>query len=493
MADKRRRDDEDEDDLGLRTPVKKPTTKKVERPEKVEKKAPPEKKADKRPARAEEPEEPVAKAPPKKEPSGKRKALEPRPAAGAPRSKAPLLFVGGLVVAAGVGGVLLLLFSKEPEPERFAVVNELPPEATPKGGAPRVEVRPDVPSRIEVPPLTVQSPAATPQTELTAPAVTSGPPVPQSDKLEELRRRSANHEAIARLLEEYAALTKLDPLNADDRLFEDFRRREQREAELIAELQRLGAAIVPALSEMLLELDSRAHQIFLAKALAGIDGPEALQAVEQALARTKDVALQTTLVRFLPETPDAAGAISRAFTREENPNLRGMLLREYSRRLGEQDDSGRDLFTQAALSDPDPNVRAEAVTIIGRRGDPRDQQLMEKIIAEEQNLPIKQRAIVSYAETGKDQSLPYLEGLARDPNASLPVRASAVLAIGRVGGERAIQSLDLLAQSDPDQEIRRRAQMLAASLRAQQQAAREGTAPEEVETSIGPDGQPLNR
>jgi HEAT repeat protein len=150
-----------------------------------------------------------------------------------------------------------------------------------------------------------------------------------------------------------------------------------------------------------------------------------------------------------------------------------MLLREYSRRVGEGDDAGRELFRRVAVEDQDPNVRAEAITLIGRRGDQRDAELLERICQNEEQLPIRQRAIVSYAETGKDRSLPYLEGLARDTAQALPIRASAVLAIGRVGGDQALRALDTLAQTDPDQEIRTRAQRLAASLRTRAQAERD--------------------
>lgn len=512
MADKRRRDDDDSDDFGLRTPVKrsaekpekpaaeksKSKTGKVERPKtdtgKVERpKAEKAEKAEKKPVGGPV-AEPVASTP-KKEGSGKRKALESRPASASGSnsgSKAPMVALAGLMVVAAIaGGIFLTMSGSDPE----TVVVRPPNEAVIIA-----EPDPTQPNRVVVTaPTTLQTPATIdPTAEPVVPAQPTtevAAPMSPGEKLADLRRRSANHEAVARLLEQWIELTRLDLEGADNRLFEDFRARERREQELLEELKRMGGAIVPALAEMLLELDQRAQQLFVAKALAGIDSPDALKAVENALMQTKDVALQTTLVRFLPETSEAAATLARAFGNESNPNLRGMLLREYARRLSDGDDSGREMFNRAALEDPDPNVRAEAVTLIGRRGDSRDQALMEQIITKEQNLPIRQRAIVSYAETGKEQSLGFLENLARDPNASLPIRASAVLAMGRVGGDRAIQSLDLLAQSDPDQDIRLRAQRMAASLRARQQAEKDGTAPEELEPgAVGGEGpSPLGR
>jgi hypothetical protein len=492
MADKRRRDDEDSDDFGLRTPVKRP----AEKPEKPAERSKSKTGKVERPKAAAEPA-PQAAPPPKKEGSGKRKALETRPAAptssaSAPRSKTPVMVAAGLMVAAAIGGGLFLTMSGTDEPapvigraNQQVIIDEAPAQ-------PRLQ-----PTSINAP-TTLQAPATIDPTAAPVapePVVAPTTPMTPGEKLADLRRRSANHEAVARLLEQWAELTRLDLEGADNRLFEDFRARERREQELLEELRRMGGAVVPALADMLLELDQRAQQLFVAKALAGIDSPEALKAVEDALLKTKDVALQTTLVRFLPETSEAAATLARAFGNEGNPNLRGMLLREYARRLADGDDSGREMFNRAALQDPDPNVRAEAVTLIGRRGDARDQALMEEIITKEQNLPIRQRAIVSYAETGKEQSLGFLENLARDPSASLPIRASAVLAMGRVGGDRAIQSLDLLAQSDPDQDIRLRAQRMAASLRARQQAERDGTAPQELEPgTVGPENPtPMGR
>ena len=148
------------------------------------------------------------------------------------------------------------------------------------------------------------------------------------------------------------------------------------------------------------------------------------------------------------------------------------------------------LFRNAATADADPNVRAEAVSILGRMGDPANAPLMEQIARDEQTpLQIRQRAIVSYAETAGEGSLRYLEDLARNQQAGVPVRASAVLAIGRVGGDGAIRSLETIAATDPDQEIRSRAQRLAASLRARQQADAQGPARvDEAPLRTGPGG-----
>lgn len=490
MADKRRRaDDEgDDDDVGLRTPSKKPAkseTRKAARPEPEEK---PSKKADtgRRPRDEKTAERPKAEksddawrkvektdpslAPVKdkdkaRKETGKKPAVASAPSGGASKK---------LAVAAGVGlvlaaGGMLALFGGAPESPTIATPGARPGQPHQPQQAVVVDKTPGAP----VAPPTGWTPPQQPQgpaTEAAQPqASTQAQPVAPQDLLRELAARSADHAAVARILDEYNSVLRVDPLSADP-LMQDFQRREQLEKDLIARIQAMGAAAVPALLEMLTGLDQRAQQIFLSKALAGMECPEAMAAVEKALGSVKDVSIQTTLVRFLPETERGAEVVARSFGAEPNPTLRGMLLREYSRRVDGRSDAGRELFRRSALEDPDPNVRAEAVTLIGRRGDARDQELMEQICQNEQDLPIRQRAIVSYAETGRERALPYLERLARDQNQSLPVRASAVLAIGRVGNQDAIRSLDLLAQTDPDQEIRTRANRLAQSLRARAQA-----------------------
>jgi hypothetical protein len=256
---------------------------------------------------------------------------------------------------------------------------------------------------------------------------------------------------------------------------------------------------------MLLELDDDGYKILLAKALGGLTDPEALRASADVLTGVKDIAIQTTLVRFLSETPDAAQVVAQAFTKEENPNVRAMFLREYARRIGEPDlgdpearrtgpvdrDAGRDLFRKAALEDADPTVRAEAVSIIGRRADARDVDLMADIVKHETNLQIRQSAIVAYATTANEMGLPMLEDLARREE-SLEIRASAVLAIARVGTDRAIALLEQIAQSDSREEIRTRAQGFAQGLRARAQAEREeltrpkGDVPQEPPADFAP-------
>ncbi len=252
----------------------------------------------------------------------------------------------------------------------------------------------------------------------------------------------------------------------------------------------MGPLAVDAIKEMLVELRNRHQQIFLGKALAGIEGPEAAAAVVEVLGTVKDMSIQLSVTRSLPESPDSGSLLSKAFGSEEDPNLRSMLMREYNRRL-ETNDPG-ELFRDAA-KDPDDRVRAEAVSILGRRRRPEDAILLEEIIRDEKNVNIRKRAIVSYAQTGGRTSLGYLDSLVRDTGSAVDVRASAVLGISLVGGQEAISILDQVATSDPDSNIKTRANRAANNLRRNMERAK---TQEEVETPpvrIGPQAEPLER
>lgn len=498
--------DDDDDDFGLRTPARGAESKPKAR------KDPPKLKSDshkavkeERAPRKSEPAKPekVEKPPERRPPTGKHPRKSETRDAPAPerRSKAPLVLGTVVVLLAGGGGVWALLPAEDtakPTPIRTAAAPQ-PAPATPKNVQAQA-VTPLAAPVIDPGAFRPVGGEPAPETAQPVPLTAPGTEVDRTT-LEELAARSPEHAEVARILAEFADLFKFDP-NQNNPLLEDFQQRQQREDELIARIRALGPAAAGALLDMVLGLDNRAHQIFLSRGLAGIPGPEATAAVERILAANKDVAIQTTLVRFLPEGADASGLISRAFGTEQNPHLRTMLLRELSTR--DQPPEGQapsgpslELFRQAALQDPDPNVRAEAVSIIGRRGSPDDQAIMEQLAKNEQNVQIRQRAIVAYAETARQSSLRYLEDLARDPNAGIPVRASAVLAIGRVGDDKtsresAVRALDTIAATDPEQEIRVRAQRLAASLRARAQQETQG--PNRIDDEplrLGPGGVPV--
>lgn len=425
--------------------------------------------------------------------SGAHAAREPGTPASERKKKGALipLLLGLLIVGAGAGLAALALGGDPLEddvPERIAGASDKPEVPTERFNANAKQVgaattdQGNSPTSTEEPtelqPVATQQPTASEQPTAT----------PKANPLDELRTRSPDHENVARILDEFADLFSFDGLSQNP-MFDEFQARRQREEELIARLRALGPYAVEALKDMVLGLNNRAHQIFLAKGMAGIPGPETVAAVRDMLGQTNDVALQTTLVRFLPEGDDAAGVVRDAFSEQTNPTARTMLLREYSRRTMDDDQADTTVLRDAALRDSNANVRSEAISILGRRGNPEDAALMEQIVREEKNLQLRQRAVVAYGETGGEGTLDTLDGFMRDPNTPVRLKASTVLAISRVGGDRAISSLDLIAQSDPSQDIRTRAQKLANSLRAR----RDNPAPDIVDEEpliLGP-GKPV--
>ena len=426
--------------------------------------------------------------------SGAHAAREPGTPASERKKKGALIpLLAGLLVVGGAGaGLAVLVLGGDPpedkEPQRVAGASDKPDvpaerfnaDAKQVGAATTDQGNSSPPSEgpQELQPVATQQP--TPGEQPTA--------TPKANPLDELRTRSPDHENVARILDEFADLFSFDGLSQNP-MFDEFQARRQREEELIARLRALGPYAVEALKDMVLGLNNRAHQIFLAKGMAGIPGPETVAAVRDMLGQTNDVALQTTLVRFLPEGDDAAGLVRDAFSEQTNPTARTMLLREYSRRTMDNDQADTTVLREAALGDSNANVRSEAISILGRRGNPEDAALMEQIVREEKNLQLRQRAVVAYGETGGEGTLDTLDGFMRDPNTPVRLKASTVLAISRVGGDRAISSLDLIAQSDPSQDIRTRAQKLANSLRAR----RDNPAPDIVDEEpliLGP-GKPV--
>lgn len=466
--------------------VEKPSAKAEDKPKKTETK-----KVEKPVAASVEPKAPEPAKDLKK--SAPRAALpvEATKSSSAGPPKGVKLVVAGVALVAIVGASALMLpaltndDSTRPKQVRTANNTPAPQQPnTPNTALKPGETRPQVQQQQQLPIV----PGVTQKSDPMQPI---GPAQPQALRTDgktakELAVKSANHGAVGRILDLFDGVRKVN-FDVDNRLFEDYQAKQAREAELRAQIQALGMAGIDAIKDFVLNVNDDGYKIFLAKSLAEMKDPEALKAAAEILSTCHDIAVQTTLVRFLPETPESSGIIAGAFSGEENPNVRSMLLREYSRRIGEPaegtnpndaatqaglSDQARGLFRKAALEDPDPNVRAEAVSIIGHRGDARDMELMQQIAKGEQNLQIRQSAIVAYATTGQETSLPFLEDLAQHED-SLEIRASAVLAIARVGNDRAIQILDQIAQTDQREEIKTRAAGFAASLRAKQQADRD--------------------
>ena len=400
-----------------------------------------------------------------------------------------LLGAAGLGVAL-VGGLAIMLLTAEPPkpkpPPKIAQIVPEPVAPTGQPAPPPVQVAGPKPIKLAKPPPVAPKPTVAAAT----PTPTPKPALRAGKTLEELAKRSATHAAVARVLEEHMAIFDPAALRSPGPNREPFHERRRREEELLQQLRGMGPLAVDALKEMLIELNNRHQQIFLGKALAGIDGPEASAAVVEVLTSVKDMSIQLSVTRSLPETPDSAALLTTAFSSEADANLRSMLMREYNRRL-ESTDPG-ELFRQAAL-DPDQRVRAEAVSILGRRRRPEDAPLLEDIIRKEEDPNIRKRAIVSYAQTGGSTSLGYLQNLARDPTSAADVRASAVLGISLVGGQEAIAILEQVATTDADPNVKTRAERAANNLRRNMQRAQSQEEVEAPPVQIGPQAEPLER
>ena len=401
----------------------------------------------------------------------------------------PLL--AGLAGAVIVGGLAVMLLMGDPPQKKPQHVAQITPAPQPSRS------QPSVANPVQPAPQPSFAEYSAPQPKPTQRKVAPPPkptPKPKVEKkalsLEELAKKSATHGAIASVIEEHMALFDPGALRAPGPNFQPFHERRKREEELLARLRAMGPLAVEALQDMLVGLGNRHQRIFLGKALAGIEGPEARQAVGQILGEVKDMSIQLSLTRSLPESQESADLLASAFGAEGDANLRSMLMREYNRRLAPED--AGELFREAA-KDKDPRVRAEAISILGRRGREEDFSLLEDVVHNEQDVNIRKRAIQSYAQTGKGRSLPVLESLVNDPKNSLGVRASAVLGISLVGGEQAILVLDQVGATDPDPQIRQRATVAANNLRRNLQRDKTQQRVDSPPIRIGPSGEPLER
>jgi hypothetical protein len=130
-------------------------------------------------------------------------------------------------------------------------------------------------------------------------------PLSSDPVLDALAHRSADHAAIIRVLEEFAAAYRLHPW-LEDRDDGTWRRLD---GALLEQLHALAPA-ASALTDVLRVVDCRETRMQLARALASIDRPDALDAVERLLVDSSDLPLRSALARALPATPAAAGSCS---------------------------------------------------------------------------------------------------------------------------------------------------------------------------------------
>ena len=294
------------------------------------------------------------------------------------------------------------------------------------------------------------------------PACAEDPAPP--DELQRWVKLSADHGEIV------SALRRLRPKPAEGELtLEAIQARRELERAALNALR--GGADrerrVQALEEMLKQVKGRSERTWLAKALAGIEHPAAAAATKHAMSRERDdPALLTTLARHLPETEAALAVLVAVFEAEEtSATLRATLLRELSRREPGSRDDYVALLARLVEAEPDPGVRGEAITLAGRLGDPRLKKPLAASCQREKHVQTRQRALVAYAQVAGAEAVPLLAEVAHG-EAALPVQASAVLGLGRIGGDEARAALRGIALKHRAPEIKTRAQRLLDALEA---------------------------
>jgi hypothetical protein len=268
---------------------------------------------------------------------------------------------------------------------------------------------------------------------------------------------SPKHAEVMQAVEDLQALEAKGPQKG----FSSFAERREQTAALTKRLRK-EPGIARALCDVLLVSKNRGVQVFLAKTLGGLASKDDADALQDALWGCSDLGTSLSLVRSLPASRLSLQLVGETFKNEKSATQRSVLIREYGRRLGPKDDAA--LLGEAAEKDSEARVRAEATTILGRRNNPRDFPLLSRVANKDKDLSVRLRATVAAAEVGGDKALGLLEGCSKDP--SVRVRATAVLALGRVGSPAAETLLRTICDKDPNPEVRTRASRLLAALRA---------------------------
>jgi len=301
---------------------------------------------------------------------------------------------------------------------------------------------------------------------------------------EELLAKSKFHRSLADLLADFDRL-KREEMGSDARLFADYRARLEREKALLEQIRGMGDEVIPAILDLIGATKGHAFQLLLAKALAGMDSAAARKASEGLLSSPIEPNVRMQVILFLPPDDDSWKLISRALLKTKNSNLRRMYLREFAKRTATtQGEDVAQVLRHTALEDESPQVRAEAIDLIGRRKMEGEREMLAKIIREDKHIPVRQKALKSLALVSGSQSLRLLESVVKnDKNTS--IRASAIIALMKVGGE-ALPALHDVARSDPSPEIRQRAEQAIQSIRLAQQGPKPGAVAAPEYPGFGP-------
>lgn len=224
---------------------------------------------------------------------------------------------------------------------------------------------------------------------------------------------------------------------------------------LLARLRALGPGVLVAGLSALERPDAR---VLVARALAGL--PEAGGLIESVLGELDDDNALAALAAAMPEGAESRDHIGRAFLTQGRADGRRVLLRA----LADRDDVDRALIAAAGLKDADPGIRGESIALLARVADPRDREALMQLARRDPDVGVRARALIALGAIGGPEAGAAIVEAAFDRGLVPSLRASAAVALGRLGDASARAALGRMTEEDPDSLVRRRAAAILALL-----------------------------
>lgn len=123
--------------------------------------------------------------------------------------------------------------------------------------------------------------------------------------------------------------------------------------------------------------------------------------------------------------------------------------------IGSHADASADQALERFMAAGQPeNVRLRAVSYIGAR--PRGLDLLKKLIANDPDSRVRERAVSSLASSRQPEALDLLIAIAKSDN-DARLRSQAVSGLGRKSGQKVVATLTGVIETDRDPSVRRRA------------------------------------
>jgi len=163
------------------------------------------------------------------------------------------------------------------------------------------------------------------------------------------------------------------------------------------------------------------------------------------------------ILRLLAETAEnnrTLPLLSRVL-REESPQLRSKAARVFAQHCQNT------LFTENALKDPEPSVRASAIEGLGLSARPFDRKVLE-LARSDSDPAVKAHALLAFYRQGDPRAPDLLRSMLESPGA--PLREWAAWAMGETGDDQFVDDLEAL-QADPAAAVRDSAAKAAVRLK----------------------------